>query len=803
MNITAAIVIGDRGWLWPAVGIIVLTVLAVWWAYRSLPTLGGANVLARGLKVTGIVILSLCLIEPLWSGVRASPGSNLFVLLADNSQSMQIHDPGKSQSRGEQVRALLVDDKAPWQVRLSQDFDVRRYLVDSRLHSVMDFGELTFDGNATALATALDQLRERFHDRPLAGVLLWTDGNATDLDGEPLDLEGLPPIYPVVVGSQDSPKDLAIDRVAVTQTAFEDAPVSIRADVTAVGYEGTVVVLRLYDEQDELIKEERQTAGPDGVPSTFRLQVRPPKPGVSFYRLQVAAHNELHLFDAPIVEPADTTQKKASRPRTAEVTLANNVRLIQVDQGRGPHRILYLAGRPNWEFKFLRRAIEDDEQVDLVGLIRIADKEPKFEFRGRVGESSNPLFRGFKKDADAETEQYDESVLVRLNVKDERELRDGFPKTEQALYQYDAVILDDLESGFFTRDQMLLLQRYVSERGGGLLMLGGQGSFHQGDYHRTPIGDMLPVYLDRVPRIEQPSEYRLALTRDGWLQPWVRLRNNEDDERQRLTDMPEFRTVNRVRSIKPGAVVLAHVTDVGGASHPALIVQRFGRGRSAALTIGDLWRWRLRQNEEENQGGADMDKAWRQMLRWLVSDVPGRIDVRVEPKSDVSGAAVELNVRVRNAEYKPLDNAGVRITVTPPDGEELILEAEPSIAEAGLFQTVYVPRSRGAYRAAVDVQDAQGETIGRSEAGWASDPAADEFRSIRPNQALLQRIAQETGGELVETNRLEQFVAGLPSRKAPITEQWTFPLWQQTWVLLLAIACLTGEWGLRRWKGLP
>src|SRR5258705_495795 len=74
-----------------------------------------------------------------------------------------------------------------------------------------------------------------------------------------------------------------------------------------------------------------------------------------------------------------------------------------------------------------------------------------------------------------------------------------WPITPEELFAYHAVILDDLEAEFFTRDQMALLQKFVSERGGGLLMLGGAESFQQGNYERTAIGDMLPVYLNHIP----------------------------------------------------------------------------------------------------------------------------------------------------------------------------------------------------------------------------------------------------------------------------------------------------------------
>ena len=58
-------------------------------------------------------------------------------------------------------------------------------------------------------------------------------------------------------------------------------------------------------------------------------------------------------------------------------------------------------------------------------------------------------------------------------------------------------------------------------------------------------------------------------------------------------------------------------------------------------------------------------------------------------------------------------------------------------------------------------------------------------------------------GEVVPAASLERFVAELPNRRAEITEPYIDPLWHRPWVFLLAIGCLLGEWGLRRWKGMP
>src|SRR5437762_10283402 len=153
--------------------------------------------------------------------------------------------------------------------------------------------------------------------------------------------------------------------------------------------------------------------------------------------------------------------------------------------------------------------MDEADEINLVALVRIAKREPRFTFLGRSGERTNPLFRGFGNQSDERGEQYDEPVLVRLGTEDKDELRGGFPKDADDLFRYHAVILDDIEAEFFKQDQLSLLQQFVSRRGGGLLMLGGKESFGEGGYSRTPVGDMLPVYLDRNLSGAPGDQYRV------------------------------------------------------------------------------------------------------------------------------------------------------------------------------------------------------------------------------------------------------------------------------------------------------
>jgi uncharacterized membrane protein len=812
------IIFSGGAWLLPAIGaIFVLAAALVWSGHRS-ATERRVRFGCGLLKLAGIVMLGLILLEPMWVGQRARPGANIFALLADNSQSLQIKDPGDSKSRGDTLRGLLVGDPKGWQAALEETFQVRRYTFDSRLQNTRDFGELTFDGRASSLGSALKTAVEQWHGQPVAGVLLFTDGNATDLNTDLSSLDGCPPVYPVVVGRDSSFRDISLSKVGVSQTAFEDTPVTVQSEVAVNGFADKEIVARLTEvatgrtsvvtndpdaaglrisNVSNAVVEMTQRATDAEALLNFRFQFQPVGPGLHFYELETRAKEELVSSNTP----------------THEATLVNNRQMVVIDRGQEPFRILYVSGRPNWEFKFLNRAIQEDPQLKMVSLIRVARREPKFEFKGRPGETSNPLFRGFDNKGE-EAARYDQPVLIRLNTKDALELRGGFPKTAEELFQYQAVIVADLEAEFFTHDQQALLQRFVSERGGGFLMLGGAESFREGNYAGTPIASMLPVYLDRGTDAKLPTQLKLTLTREGWLQPWTRLRATEQDEKARLESAPSFEVFNPTHDIKPGASILATVSDPTDKIYPALVAQRFGLGRSAALMIGDMWRWGLRDEAMQK----DLGKSWRQLIRWLVSDVPNNISVAVEPPVDGDPAEVRLAVKVRDREFKPLDNSTVRLTVRPvmlispqstntttsvPVTNYAQFTAEPSATHPGTYEASYIAREAGAYSVEAVVTSADGAVAGRAATGWTSDPAAAEFRSLKPNLTLMESIANRTGGEMVAPDDLEKFVRSLPQHRAPVTEAWSEPLWHKPSVFLFVLACFVSEWGIRRWKGLP
>jgi uncharacterized membrane protein/secreted protein with Ig-like and vWFA domain len=73
------------------------------------------------------------------------------------------------------------------------------------------------------------------------------------------------------------------------------------------------------------------------------------------------------------------------------------------------------------------------------------------------------------------------------------------------LIRYDAVILDNVPGFDISLAKMDLLELYVRDNGGGLIMLGGESSFGVGGYYKTPVENVLPVDVDAPLPVSIPS----------------------------------------------------------------------------------------------------------------------------------------------------------------------------------------------------------------------------------------------------------------------------------------------------------
>ncbi|MCL2709659.1 MAG: VWA domain-containing protein [Planctomycetaceae bacterium] len=97
------------------------------------------------------------------------------------------------------------------------------------------------------------------------------------------------------------------------------------------------------------------------------------------------------------------------------------------------------------------------------------------------------------------------SALREQDIEAEVRPPEGMPQMLDELDQFEALILSNVPATMLTMHQMDLVRTYLSELGGGFIMLGGAQSFGLGGYYKTPIEDVLPVRSDFEKERETPS----------------------------------------------------------------------------------------------------------------------------------------------------------------------------------------------------------------------------------------------------------------------------------------------------------
>ena len=187
-----------------------------------------------------------------------------------------------------------------------------------------------------------------------------------------------------------------------------------------------------------------------------------------------------------------------------------------------------------------------------------------------------------------------------------------FPDTEDALSEFDAVVLSDIGSNTlllpaatFSRaesrpNRLIALRNWVNS-GGGLAMVGGYLSFQgidgKANYGATPLAEALPVELERGDDRQETPEGSIARKTATRHPVTAGIRN----------EWPALLGFQRLTA-KDDADVLAMIGD-----WPLLVVGRFGKGRVAAFAsdIGPHWapqsftRW------------PGYSLLWGQALTWL------------------------------------------------------------------------------------------------------------------------------------------------------------------------------------------
>jgi uncharacterized membrane protein len=696
------------------------------------------------LRVSLFGLILFCLMRPVIVVPSVLPQSSFVAVLMDDSASMKIPDEN-GQTRLQAVKNLMARDGQMF-TSLSDKFKIRLFKFSNAAERAEDAAQLKGEGTETNLESSLEQVTRELAGVPLSGLVLVTDGAETrtgDLTALLGDLRsrGLP-VFTVGAGQPALETDVELVRVMAARRVLVGSTVSAELQMRASGIKNRPVRIDLSEDGRLLRSDTVQLKGIDAT-EVVRVNFNPSTAGLHKY-----------TFSVP--------------PMDGELVTDNNSQEILIQVNDSHPRVLYVEGEPRWEYGKLRAAMAEEKNVLLVSLLRSA-----------------------------------EGKFYRQGIDTPDELTAGFPKTEEELFKFDAVILGNIEATFFAFEQLKNLEQFVSRRGGALLCLGGSKAFDPGGYANTPIADLSPVYLGGKPKAEgETQSFKARPSERGKDHPIVRLSSQPELNLKAWDDLPAITLPEVFTNLKPGASVIleAHSKLDKNLVVPLLVEERYGRGRTLALLASDTWRWRM-MLETKN---TSFEAFWKNLTRYLVESVGRPMEVATERTSYGDGEPVQIRATMMDRKFLSISDAEVHARVTAPSGKitEVNLTADLARGAEG-YTAALVPDEEGIYKIEASARKTSRETDGRSaEASFLVGPINREAFGAAQNRDLLKRIAAETGGAYYPLAKSADLVDDLTHVEGTNSVRETRDLWDMPINFLLLVGLASAEWFIRKRKGL-
>jgi len=707
-----------------------IIIIAMAWRRRVLS-------LARTSTITGLQLAMWVLV--LWvvwqpalliSSLRS--GDNSIAVMLDASASMSVVDAadGDATTRMQQAQAVLKDASFN---ALGKDYQLKRYTFADNAGKIESFDELPRPITATHIGDSVLEVLNASRTTPLGAIVLLSDGsdNAGQLDAAQLAeiaRFGVP-IHVIGIGREQMPEDFELENVLAPSMTLPGSKVAARV---AIRHDGAGIAHVRVTDGDKLLAANDITLSKDANLTTSWID----------FNLNDTGYRELRF-------------SIAQGPHERELRNNERTRLVNVQSEVAP--VLYIEGEPRWDYKFMRRALEHDNSVRLVSLLRT---------------TTNGIYR--------------------QGVDNPNELKDGFPRTREELFKYDALIVGNIQAAYFTHVQQQLIQDFVNLRGGNLLMLGGSNTLSDGGWMNTVVNDVLPVHLFDKGSSKGTSFHRaqaqVVLTPRGQRESWLKLADNELDNVKQWNSLPLLADYQDVGTLKPAASSLLSIK-FENREQPLFVTQTYGRGHASTLATGGTWRWRmlLPLNDQRHE------IFWRQLTHHLVSNVPQQNELTANSQADY----IYVRAALRDKSYLPQRDANVSAVVTLPSGYTETLLLRPVADQPGLYAAEFEPQASGTFY--IEMMARRGnEVIGTARTAVHHEHGAAEFFSLRQNRALLEQLAQATGGHYWTLATLAGLPEAIRYSPAGVKEQQTKPLWDMPINFLLLILLKTTEWILRR-----
>ncbi len=725
---------------WPvwllASAILAASAVIFWLIWRRRMGAGtvGRSMAIWGLQSALVAVLILMLWQPALSVSTLKPQQNIVAVVIDDSKSMALSEDGVT--RKDSVTKTLNDGLLD---SLKKRFQVRLYRLGDALTRIDKVQDLNSAAPATRIGDGLRQVITESASLPVGAIVLLSDGaeNAGGIDLETVSeiRRHQVPVHTIGYGRERYAHDLELSDFQIPVRTLADSRVQAQVNFRQRGYSGQKahIVIKTGGKavatEDVLLKA-------DGVEQSVSMSFNAGPSGA----------RDLEAVVSPLNGEENQNNNRQAR-------------VLQVDSAKP--RILYVEGEPRWEFKFIRRAVEDDQSLKLITILRTTQNKT------------------YTQAADPD---------------DVKVLKDGFPTNVEDIFAYDAIIIGSVEANWFTPGQQALMREFVDRRGGGILFLGGRFGLADGGYSVVPFGDLLPVTLPANHNTYHPqSAANAELTQSGRDSMICRLEDNPDSNVARWKKLPYLMNYQDAGSPKPGALVLAESVTAAKTRTPLLVTQNYGRGRTAIMATGGTWRWQM----QSPLGDRTHPMFWQQLLRWLVTGTPGHVAAMTEKSLLADDTRVKLRAEVRDKTYLPAADAKVQAHIMGPDNLSQTVDLRPDPQEPGAYGIEWNAEKPGPYL--VDIAAYRGnDEVGRDVVTFRREDGVAENFHAEQNRELLEKLSSQTGGRYYKPSEAGRLADDITYSEAGISVRETRDLWNMPVLFLLLLLLRSAEWLLRR-----
>jgi ketosteroid isomerase-like protein len=163
-------------------------------------------------------------------------------------------------------------------------------------------------------------------------------------------------------------------------------------------------------------------------------------------------------------------------------------------------------------------------------------------------------------------------------------------------------------------------------------------------------------------------------------------------------------------------------------------------------------------------------------------------------------STVTLRAEVRDKTYRHSADAVVTLEVSDSLSPPTMLDMTPVAGERGVYEASYETTHTGVFRFEATAKTADDE-LGRARFAVRREDGVVEHYRTAQNRALLERLANATGGSYFAIADVSRLPEAVSFSEAGTVERQVLDLWNMPIVFLLLLLLKAGEWLVRLYWG--